>query len=155
MMESKSAKTGKKQTTHRGQFKPGISGNPHGRPEGSRNKATLLAQSLMDGEAETLTRKVVKLAKGGDLDALRFCLSRIIPPRKDRAITLKLPKIETATDILKALDHILHAVGKGEVSPTEGQALGAMIESCRKAIELSDIEERLGRIEKLIEERKA
>jgi len=34
------------------QFKPGQSGNPQGRPSGSRHKATLAAQALLDGEAE-------------------------------------------------------------------------------------------------------
>ena len=144
-------KTGKKQARNVGQFKKGQSGNLKGRPAGSLNKVTLIAQSLLDGEAESLTRKIVKLAKGGDLDALKFCLSRIIPPRKDRSIAMKLPKIETATDIPKAFECVLRAVGEGEVSPTEAQALGVMIESCRKGLELSDIETRL----KALEERMA
>jgi hypothetical protein len=148
---TKPAKTGKEQAGNRGQFMPGISGNPHGRPEGSRNKATLAVQALMDGEAENLTRKIVKLAKGGDLDALRFCLSRIIPPQKNRAIALKLPRLKTATDIPKAFECVLHAVGEGEVSPTEAQALGAIIESCGKGLELSEIETRLKALEERVE----
>jgi hypothetical protein len=148
--EDEPVKTGQKQGGNRGQFEPGISGNPQGRPTGSLNRVTLIAQSLMDGEAECLTKKIVELAKGGDLDALKFCLSRVIPPRKDRAIALTLPKIETATDIPKAFDSILHAVGEGEVSPTEAQALGAMIEACRKGLELSDIETRLKALEERI-----
>jgi Family of unknown function (DUF5681) len=142
------AKTGKKQARNRGQFKPGTSGNPRGRPEGSRNKATLAIQALMDGEAETLTRRIIALAKRGNLEALKFCVSRILPPRKDRTVALKFPKIENANDILRALECLLHAVGEGEVSPTEAQALGAIIESCRKGIELSDIETRLKALEK-------
>jgi len=56
------AKTGKQQ---RGvPFKPGRSGNPNGRPAGSRNKATLAIESLLEGEAEALARKVVELAIG-------------------------------------------------------------------------------------------
>ena len=43
-----------------------------GRPEGSRNKATLAAQTLLDGEAEALTRKVIDLALSGDITALRL-----------------------------------------------------------------------------------
>jgi hypothetical protein len=43
-------------------------GNP-GRPKGSRNKATLAAEALLDGEAETLTHKAIELAKGGDTTA--------------------------------------------------------------------------------------
>jgi len=57
-----------------GQFKPGQSGCPGGRPKGALNKATLASQALLDGEAEALTRKVVELAKNGNRVALRLCL---------------------------------------------------------------------------------
>ena len=74
--------------------RPGESGNPNGRPPGSRNKTTLAVESLLDGEAENLTRKAIELAKDGDLTALRLCLERIAPPRKDRPVTFSLPKLE-------------------------------------------------------------
>ncbi len=47
-------------------FKPGQSGNPHGRPRGARNRATVAAEELLDGEADALTRKAIELAKQGD-----------------------------------------------------------------------------------------
>ena len=47
-MPSSLAKTTVKQL-HQG-FKPGKSGNPSGRPHGSRNKATLALEALLDGE---------------------------------------------------------------------------------------------------------
>lgn len=72
-------------------FKTGQSGNPGGRPKGGLNKATLTSQALLDGEAEALTRKVVELAKSGNPVALRLCLERLLPPRKDRPITFALP----------------------------------------------------------------
>jgi uncharacterized protein DUF5681 len=43
-------------------FKPGQSGNPKDRPKGARNRATIAAESLLDGEAEALTRKAIELA---------------------------------------------------------------------------------------------
>lgn len=61
-------------------FKTGQSGNPGGRPKGVLNKATLASQTLLDGEAEAMTRKVVELAKDGNLAALRLCLERLLPP---------------------------------------------------------------------------
>ena len=73
---------------HQGQFKPGQSGNPAGKPKGTRNKATLAVEALLDGEAEELTRKAIELAKTGDIPALRICLDRILPPRKDRPLNL-------------------------------------------------------------------
>src|SRR5690348_2496063 len=44
-------------------FRPGESGNPAGRPRGARNRTTLAAEQLLDGEAEVLTRKAIELAK--------------------------------------------------------------------------------------------
>ena len=75
-------------------FKPGQSGNPNGRPKGSRHKTTLAIETLLDGEGEEITRKAIDLAKGGDLGAIRICLDRLAPPRKDRHIEFSLPAME-------------------------------------------------------------
>jgi hypothetical protein len=66
---------------------------PCGRSRRQRNKTTLAVEALLDGEAETLTRKAIELAKAGDLAALRVCLDRIAPPRKDRPVLFELPAI--------------------------------------------------------------
>jgi hypothetical protein len=60
-------------------FEPGKSGNPAGKLKGTRNKTTLAVEALLDGEAETITRKAIELAKEGNLTALRLCLDRIAP----------------------------------------------------------------------------
>jgi len=103
-------------------FKPGQSGNPRGRPKGSLNKATLASQALLEGEAEVLTRKVVELAKEGNPLALRFCLERLLPPRKDRPINFTLPKIKSAADLPQASLAILEAVSQGEITPGGGKS---------------------------------
>ena len=72
-------------------YKPGQSGNPTGRPKGARNKATVAAETLLEGEAETITRKCIDLALEGDLVALRLCLSRIVPAKRERTIQLIYP----------------------------------------------------------------
>ena len=71
-----------------GQFKKGNSGNPCGRPAGSRNKATLLYEQLLDNGAEELILKAMQMARKGDIRALTLCLDRIFPARRDRAINL-------------------------------------------------------------------
>jgi hypothetical protein len=50
---------------------------------GARNRATVAAERLLDGEADTLTRKAIELAKEGDTTALRLCIERILPARKE------------------------------------------------------------------------
>ena len=129
-------------------FKSGQSGNPSGRPKGALNKATLATQALLDGEAEALTRKVVELAKDGNPVALRLCLERLLPPRKDRPINFTLPKIEGAEDLPKALGAILEAVAEGEITPGEGQTLTAMLDAYRKGLETTDLEARITTLEK-------
>jgi hypothetical protein len=64
------------------QFKPGQSGNPSGRPKGARNKSTVAAEALLDGESESLTRRCIDLAMEGDPTALRLCLTRILPVKR-------------------------------------------------------------------------
>jgi len=102
-------------------FKSGHSGNPNGRPKGALNKTTLATQALLDGEADALTRKGVELAKAGNLMALRLCLERFMPPRKDRPINFIMPKVEGAQDLPKVLGAILEAVVRGEIPPEKGK----------------------------------
>ncbi len=118
-----------------------------GRPQGSRNKATILLQKLMDNEGEDITRSVIEQAMGGNDTAMRLCMERLLPPRKDRAIKLKLPSILTAAGVDEAMNAILQGVAKGEVTPAEAGSLAGLLESRRKSIETAEIEARIKAIE--------
>jgi hypothetical protein len=141
------AKTGKKQAETL--FKPGRSGNPNGRPLGSRNRVSIACDELLEGEAEAITKKAIELAKNGDGPALRLCLERIAPARKDRPVNFTLPKIETVADLPKASAALLDAVAAGELTPVEAAELGKLVEAHVKAIEVTDIAERLARLEEI------
>ena len=117
-------------------FAPGQSGNPAGRPKGARNRATVAAEALLEGEAETLTRKAVELALAGDVTALRLCLERVVPPRKDRAVAFDLPAVVKADDAAQALGAVLAAVADDTITPSEAVALAGLIEAQRRAIGL-------------------
>src|SRR6516165_11069046 len=80
-------------------FVKGRSGNPRGRPVGARNKKTLAAAVLLEGESEALTRKAVELALAGDPAALRLCIERILPPCRERPVKFTLLPIESSEDI--------------------------------------------------------
>src|SRR5947207_8689748 len=83
-------------------FQAGQSGNPNGRPKGSRNKTTLAAEHLLEGEFEDIVRKLVEKAKAGDPTALRLCMERFMPARRDRTVAFDLPKIDRAEEAAKA-----------------------------------------------------
>src|SRR3954447_11412696 len=117
--------TGRKQKPQL--FGPGQSGNPNGRPQGARNKTTLAIEALLDGEAEALTRKAIELAKAGDLVALRLCLDRICPPRKEWPVFFALPELSTAADAKLAASALVKAVADGELTPGEASELGRLL----------------------------
>jgi hypothetical protein len=130
-------------------FTRGQSGNPSGKPKGARHKTTLAVDALLDGEAETITRKAIELAKSGDTVALRLCLDRLAPVRKDRPVTFALPKIETTADLPKASAALLEAVASGELTPSEAAELGKLVEAHVRAIEATELQARLERLERL------
>jgi hypothetical protein len=128
-------------------FKPGQSGNPDGRPKGARNRATLAAEQLLDGEADALTRKAIEMAKGGDTTALRLCIERILPTRKDRPVSFDMPRIETVADSVKAAAAIATAVADGELTPMEASELSRVVDGYTRAVETADVAARLDRLE--------
>ena len=133
--------------TKQGSWRKGQSGNPKGRPQGARNKTSLAAERLLDGESRALTRVCIDRALAGDSVALRLCMERILPPRKDRPVRLALPTIGKATDVPSALAVVLKSVSNGELTPDEGVRVAQVIEQIRKAIETSELEQRIATLE--------
>ena len=137
-------------TPGRGPGRPFPKGNP-GRPVGARHKATLVAEALLDGEAEALTRKAIEAALGGDMVALRLCLDRILPPRKERPVKFTLPPMKTAEDAATAMAAITAAVADGELSPGEAAALSRLVEAFVRAIEVGEFDKRIRALEEATE----
>jgi hypothetical protein len=77
---------------------------------GSRNKKTLAAAVLLEGEAETLTHRVVDLALAGNPTAMRLCIERILPRCRERAVEFALPPVESAADIAPAMKTVTSAL---------------------------------------------
>ena len=126
-----------------GQFTTGNSG----RPRGSRNKATLAIESLLQGQAEALTQTAVKQALEGDSVALRLCMERIAPAPKDQPVSFNLPKMSNALDASEAAGRVLEAVSEGELTPIEATRVMGLIDSYRRTLELTDIETRIAALE--------
>jgi hypothetical protein len=128
-------------------FQKGQSGNPKGRPKGSRNKTTLIAQGLLDGEAEGLVRKVVEKALKGDKACLRICIDRLVPRKKDSPLKFSLPQIGAAADIPKFFAAVTALFEEGDITPSEARALAHLAEAYRKLIETAELEPRVSELE--------
>jgi hypothetical protein len=116
-----------------------------GRKVGSRNRATLLADALPEGEQEELVRKGIELAKAGDTQMLKFFLDRILP--KERLVKIDLPTIEHHRDLTTAYAAIVQAVARGEVAPGEGSAVAALLANIARFIDDAEVETRLRSLE--------
>jgi Family of unknown function (DUF5681) len=139
--------TGQKQA---GRFRKGKSGNPAGKPPGARNKTTLAMEALLDGEADAIVRKAIEKAKEGDTTALRMCLERIVPPRKDRPVGFTFPPIKTAADALAATGALVAAVANGDITPSEAAELSKLLDGFVKSLEVTDLAERIAELERTL-----
>ena len=82
------------------------------------------------------------------MTALRLCLERILPPRRDRPVPFDLPKIETVADALKASASVLTSCAAGALSPGEAAEIMGLISTHVRTIEVSEIEARVTALER-------
>jgi hypothetical protein len=137
----------KSATTTTGQFKKGSSGNPTGRPAGSRNKSTMACEELLEGMAEKLTQKAAEMALEGNVYAMRLCLERIIPARKERCITLESRPVESVKDLPLQCQDIVRAVTEGRITPGEGESLFNILSGHAQIIKSMEYDQRLAALE--------
>jgi hypothetical protein len=128
-------------------FAKGKSGNPKGRPAGTRTRATIIAQALLDGQAEALAAKAVEMALSGDGAALRLCLERLVPPRREAPVSVKLPGLAKAADAAAAMAEIIKAAGAGDILLGEAIAFATLLDAYRKTIETAELERRIAALE--------
>jgi hypothetical protein len=117
-----------------------------GRKPGSKNRVTAVAEALLRGEETELVRKAIELAKGGDVQMLKFLLDRILP--KERSVQVELPRLLVASDAVEALGAIVAAIGSGQISPQEGASLATLVATYARAINIADLEVRLETLER-------
>ena len=131
-------------------FKWGQSGNPAGKKPGTRNRATVAAQVLLEGGLRAIAKVCVDKAKTGDLLACKLVLDKLIPNRRERAIDLRLPKLVGTAKIPQALADTLETVAQGKITPGEGQTVATILETYRRSMETTDLETRVRALEEKI-----
>lgn len=128
-----------------GTFAPG--NKLGGSKKGSRHKTTIAIEALLEGEHEALTRAAIEKALEGDTTAIRLCLDRLAPPRKDVPVSFELPPIKSAEDAVIASSALLAAVASGEVTPDEAGRVMALLTSHKNLVETGDLESRIAALE--------
>lgn len=119
-------------------FAPRTSGNPAGRPRGSRNRATLLWEQMSEAEAEDIIRIVLELALSGDKTMLKECLGRLAPRARERLVSIELPPVTSAADRAAAIDAIRRAQAAGDITLSEAEGMARLVDLQIEAIETSD-----------------
>jgi len=131
-------------------FTKGRSGNPSGKPKGCRNATTILFDELLKDNAKELIEKTIEMAKDGDGPALRLCIERLAPARKDRPVWFDLPEMNEAKDAVNASAAIVAAVAAGDLTPSEASELSKVVDSYARTLQAVEFEERISKLEKAI-----
>lgn len=118
-----------------------------GRPAGSRNKATLALDQPLEGESAAILRKVIQRAKKGDPTAMRLCLERMCPPRRERPLQLDLPEITTADDISAAFRIVLQGTAQGSITTEQAEHLINVLEFKRNFLWTEEFAGRLAKLD--------
>lgn len=132
-------------------FQKGQSGNLAGRPAGSRNAATRLAEAMLSDAAPEITRATLDRAYGGDNALLKAAFHKVMPPRA-RTVAVALPEIASVADLVPALAAITRAVAEGEITPYEAGELARLLETTVRIGELADFDRRLAVLERLVDD---
>jgi hypothetical protein len=112
-----------------------------------RNRATVIAERLLDGEAEALTRQAIAMALDGDTTALRLCLERVIAPRRDRPFNFKLSPPRSPEDASAALASIAAALASGMLAADQARELARLIESFLGTLGVAEFGKRIAALE--------
>jgi hypothetical protein len=132
--------------------RPFLPGNP-GKPRGARNRTTVMLEQILEGEAEAIFRKLIEKAKDGDPAAIRMTVDFLLGGRRERPVPdLELPPLRSAADCAAASARVVDAVSEGKISPSEGEAIVRMIETTLRALNASEVEQRVSALEAKDEE---
>lgn len=112
-----------------------------GRPQGSRNNATLAVEATFEGERERLTRKCIDLALNGNVACLKTAIERICPVRKSAPIKLEgMPQITSVETAADAAEFLLQGIASGKISPLDGEILSRVLDKRIHALQITQIE---------------
>ena len=118
-----------------------------GRPRGSKNKTTVMAQELLESYAVPVVRKVIQMAILGDTTAQKMCMDRIAPVRRDQTVKFGPLPTATAAEVSKATEKVVQGVAAGKIPIAQGLAMSGLLEMRRRAVETESLDGRVRNLE--------
>lgn len=133
-------------------FARGQSGNPAGKPRGTRHGATRMAEALMQDASEALVQKFIAKGLDGNVPALLLAIKRLVPPCRERPLQFQLPPLESAADAPAAIRCILAGLAEGALTEGEVKTLVGLVETYLKLHSEIENDRRLTALEEKIAE---
>ena len=130
-----------------GRLRKGVSGNPSGRKQGSRNRVSVLCDQIAAGHAEDLLKTLLQRARSGDPKAIEFVLARVWPPRRGRPVMFSMPKMDKVSDLPPALAAVATAISNGTLTPDEASSIAQVLNVQVHAVEVLELSRRVKEIE--------
>lgn len=136
-------------------FVKGQSGNPAGRPLGSRNKVNREAEAALEAAGGGLVDRIIDHAGAGHPTAMRLCMDRMLPMGRHRPVAIALPPVDTPDYAGAAAAEICRALAEGNISIDEAKALIGVAERAARLLApktqpATDLAERLERCEEAL-----
>jgi hypothetical protein len=127
-------------------FEPGNTAG-RGRPPGSRNKTTLMLESMLDEYGTAVVRKCLAKAIEGDPTAMRLVMERLLPLARDTRVQFRLPKMKSSAGLVKAGEAVLKAMAAGELGVEPARDVLAMLASHSRILEDQAMDQRVRALE--------
>ena len=134
-----------------GTFAPGYRANPGGKKPGTRHRATLMAERLLDKDAAAILKTLVEKAKAGEPWAARFVAERIIPVMRTRPTPFELPKIDGPADLPGAVQAVIEASSRGDLSLEDASQVVALLTGLRQAYEGASMVARMDEMQAMLD----
>ncbi len=126
-----------------GQFKPGQSGNPRGKPKGTRSWTSKFRDQLAESVPDVL-ESLIQQAKEGDTAAAKLILDRVLPSLKPAEQSIKLPLEGTPAE---QAQQVIAALAGGKLAVGEASAVLSSLTSLAKIEEFTELEQRIAALE--------